>query len=239
MGNQQVSGEKRITKVIGHRGWPTRHPDNTLAGIAAAAVVADLVEIDIRRSADGELVLSHDPVLGGLVICETPWPVLAELDLGGGAGPTTLNEVLAIAGSFSLNLEVKNVPFEPGYERDWGIAKEVAAKARAGDLLSSFDWPTADQMHTTRIELESGLLVERGGSVADAVEHALRMGHRYVIPHVLQATPAAIAAALATGLEVIVWTVNQPDQMRAFSEMGVAGIVTDDPGLAGEVLRPT
>ena len=46
--------------VIGHRGFPSRHPDNSLAGIAAAlAVGADGVEVDIRRSADGVWVCHH------------------------------------------------------------------------------------------------------------------------------------------------------------------------------------
>ena len=58
-------------KVIGHRGWPTRYPDNVLEGIAAALEVADMVEVDVRVSGDGHLVLSHDPVLGGLPVAET------------------------------------------------------------------------------------------------------------------------------------------------------------------------
>src|SRR5690606_37246920 len=53
-------------EVWGHRGWPARYPDNTVAGIRAAAAVAVGVEIDVRRSADGRLVLAHDPDVAGL-----------------------------------------------------------------------------------------------------------------------------------------------------------------------------
>ena len=81
--------------VVGHRGWPRRFPDNTLTGFLAASAVADAIELDVRRSADGKLVLSHDPTLAGLVVSETPWSVLAELDLGDGHKPALLDEALA------------------------------------------------------------------------------------------------------------------------------------------------
>jgi len=69
--------------VIGHRGWPTRYPDNVIEGIAAALEVADMVEVDVRVSGDHHLVLSHDAALGGLPVVETPWAILAGVDLGG------------------------------------------------------------------------------------------------------------------------------------------------------------
>ncbi|MDH3462835.1 MAG: glycerophosphodiester phosphodiesterase family protein, partial [Acidimicrobiia bacterium] len=60
-------------RIIGHRGFPARFPDNTLAGFLAAALVGDGIEVDVRRSKDGKLVLSHDEVLGGHVVPETSW----------------------------------------------------------------------------------------------------------------------------------------------------------------------
>ena len=94
--------------VVGHRGWPTRFPDNTLSGLLAAADVVDAVEIDVRRSADGKLVLAHDPLLGGLVVSDTPWSTLMELDLGDGHHPILLDEALAALPGTPVQLEVKN-----------------------------------------------------------------------------------------------------------------------------------
>ncbi len=221
-------------KVIAHRGWRTRHPDNTLAAISAARGVSDLIEIDVRRSSDGELVLSHDPILGGLVVCETPWAVLRELDLGDGEGPATLEEALAISAHTPLNLEVKNDPVEPGFEGDFAIADEVADLARPGDLLSSFHWPTVD--HIRRSEIETGLLVDEGGSVDAAIEHAEAHGHRTIIPHDSLADHSTVDRLLKLGFEVVVWTINKPERIRELHRWGVAGVVTDDPGLARDVV---
>ena len=112
--------------VVGHRGWPRRFPDNTLTGFLAASAVADAIELDVRRSADGKLVLSHDPTVAGLVVSETPWSVLAELDLGDGHKPALLDEALAALPDTPVQLEVKNVPDQPGFEPDHRLALEAA-----------------------------------------------------------------------------------------------------------------
>ena len=61
-----------LPAIVGHRGWPARFPDNTLAGFLAVTAVADAVELDVRRSADGKLVLAHDPILQGLEVAVKP-----------------------------------------------------------------------------------------------------------------------------------------------------------------------
>src|SRR5262245_18224751 len=115
--------------VVGHRGWPARFPDNTLAGFAAAAAVADAVETDIRRSSDGKLILSHVPLLGGLPADTNPWSLLAEVDLGEGHRPVLLDECLASLPGFPVMLEVKNMPHEPGFEPDHRVGLVTAARA--------------------------------------------------------------------------------------------------------------
>ncbi len=104
--------------IVGHRGWSSRFPDNTLAGFLAASAIADAIELDIRRSGDGKLVLSHDPTIGGLVVSETAWSVLAETDLGDGHKPALLDEALAALPDTPVQLEVKNFPYQPGFEPD-------------------------------------------------------------------------------------------------------------------------
>jgi len=96
--------------VVGHRGWPARFPDNTLAGFMAAASVADAVELDVRRSADGKLVLSHDPSIGGLPVSSHQWQELLELDLGDGHRPALLDEVVAAVPNLAIQFEIKNSP---------------------------------------------------------------------------------------------------------------------------------
>ena len=219
--------------IAGHRGWPTRFPDNTAAGITAALEAVGSIETDVRRTSDGVLVLSHDPVLASRVVCETLWEELAILDLGSGHHPVSLSELLAeIAGPHPLNLEVKNSPAEPGFEPDHLIALETAWSARSDDLLSSFYWPSMDAVRASSPAVATGLLLDDPVSMADAIAHARRMGHRAVIPNwkILMREPDSIASARRAGIHVASWTVNDPAVARKLFAAGVSVIITDDPG---------
>lgn len=219
-------------KVIGHRGWPTRYPDNVLEGIAAALEVADMVEVDVRVSGDQHLVLSHDPALGGLSVTETAWAALAEVDLGGGFHPASLEQLLERFPASRFNLEVKNSPGEPGFDAEHGGALRTAALARPGDLLSCFFWPTMDAIRLDFPNVATGLLVDSNGDVAGAVDHALAKGHVAIVPNwelALRSGPACQIAAEA-GLTVAVWTLNDPSRVGELESIGVTAIITDDPG---------
>lgn len=218
-------------RVIGHRGWPARFPDNVLAGIEAAREVADMVETDVRRTLDGVLVLSHDPELGGKPVATTPWEELADLDLGGHA-PLTLFELLQAFPDFPFNLEVKNWPGEIGFDPDSRLALETAEMARPGDLLTCFYWPTVDQIKASHPDLDTGLLIDQGGDIDDAIGHALASGHSTLVPHWALALEQGKAVRRATEreLDIAVWTLNDPGMISAFSRLGVGAIITDDPG---------
>src|SRR5690606_14585398 len=119
-------------------------PDNTLRGFLAAAEVADGVELDVRRSGDGKLVLSHDPWMKGLLVGQTSWSQLCELDLGDGHHPALLDEVLAALPETPVQLEVKNWPSDPGFEPDHRLALEAAERARPGDVVTGFNAETLE-----------------------------------------------------------------------------------------------
>jgi glycerophosphoryl diester phosphodiesterase len=226
-------------KVIGHRGWPTRYPDNVLEGIAAALEVADMVEVDIRVSGDRRLVLSHDPFIGGLAVAETQWSALAAVDVGGGFHPASLDQLLQRFPSSAFNLEVKNFPGDPGFDPEHGGALRTAAQARSGDLLSCFYWPTMDAVRVGFPGVATGLLVDSGGDFAAAVDHALAKGHVAVIPQwelALRSGPSCQIAAEA-GLTVAVWTLNDPSRVGELESIGVTAIITDDPGELRRAVR--
>lgn len=218
--------------VIGHRGWPTRFPDNTLAGFIAASDVADGVELDVRRSADGKLVLSHDPVLGDLPVSGTRWSELGELDLGDGHHPALLDETLAALPNTPLQLEVKNLPIEPGYEPDHRIALEVAERARPGDIVTSFNPDSLAAVRRVFPDVATGLCVPAAFAFDQSVKHCLDAGHVALVPeHTL------VTGEINADLQVYPWTVNEPDRVIELVELGVAGIITDDPGQMAETLQ--
>jgi glycerophosphoryl diester phosphodiesterase len=222
------------TAVIGHRGWPARFPDNTLSGFIAAADVADGIEFDVRRSKDGKLLLSHDAKLVGHTVSDTPWSVLAELDLGGGHHPVLLDEALAALPETPVQLEVKNMPFEPGFEPDHRLALETAERARPGDTVTGFNPEMLNAVRRVFPEVATGLAIVACTDLDEAVKDCLEAGHRALVPH-----HSLVTEEVTSDIEFYPWTVNDPTRARELVELGVAGIITDDPGLMSDILRRT
>lgn len=217
---------------MGHRGWPALYPDNTLSGFLAAAAVADAVELDVRRSSDGKLILAHDPVLGGLHVVETPWSVLCELDLGQGHHPALLDEILAALPSTPIQLEVKNSPIDPGFEPDHRLALETAERARPGDIVTGFNRDTLAAVRRVFPNVATGLAIPAWSALDEGVKHCLDAGHAALVPD-----HSLITAGLRVELDVYPWTVNDVSRARELLDFGVTGIITDDPGLIATTLR--
>lgn len=219
---------KPRVEVVGHRGYPARYPDNTLAGLIASAPSVDLVETDVRRSGDGKLVLSHDPRLGRLEVATRPWSELAEVDLGGGHRPALLDEALAALPDTGFQLEVKNLPFEPGFEPDHRLALETAERARPGDMVTSFNPETLAAVGDVFPGVVTGLCLAAGGDVVEAIRMCAGGGHRVLVPSA--AYPVGeLARAVEARLAVYPWVVDDAEQVRELVAIGVSGIITDDP----------
>lgn len=218
--------------IVGHRGWPARYPDNTLAGFTAASDVADMVELDVRRCGDGRLVLAHDAALGGLLVAETPWSILSELDLGDGHHPALLDEVMAALPEIPIQLEVKNLPIDPGFEPDHRLALETAERARPRDIVTSFNPETIAAVRRVFPDVATGQAIQAPVDVLTAVKHCLDEGHSALVPN-----HAQITQAIDVEIDVYPWTVNEPARARELVEFGVTGIITDDPGLIRDTFR--
>ncbi len=217
------------------------YPDNVLEGIAAAFEVADMVEVDVRVSGDGHLILSHDPAIGGLEVSQTSWDALSKLDLGGGFHPASLDELLERFPMSPFDLEVKNSPGEAGFDPDHRVALQTASRARPGDLLTSFFWPSMDALRVAFPDVATGLLVDADWDLTVAIDHALAGGHLAVLPHwelALRSGPACQIASEA-GLTVVVWTLNDPSRVDELESIGVTAIITDEPGQLRRALVET
>ena len=119
--------------VIAHRGASAAFPENTLAAFAGAvAQGADGVELDVRRTADGRLALSHDDTLAdGRVVAETAWADLPE-------AVTDLASALDACASLAVvNTEIKNWPDDKDFDPTEALAADVVALlAERGELDS-------------------------------------------------------------------------------------------------------
>ncbi len=222
--------------VIGHRGWPSRFPDNTLAGFLAASSVAGAVEVDVRRSSDGKLVLSHDPELGGIGVADHPWSVLGEVDLGDGHRPALLDEAIAAIPGTSFQFEIKNMPHEPGFEPDHRLALEAAERARPGDIVTSFNWQTLGAVRRVFPDVATGVLADGRGDIDLAIDECFDVGHPALVPSAFLPT-LGLARAIESGLAVYPWVVDDPERVIELAGLGVSGIITDDPAVVASALR--
>jgi glycerophosphoryl diester phosphodiesterase len=214
--------------IFAHRGDRVAERENTIAAFRSAAEAgAAGVELDVRRTADGHLVVHHDAVIGGLgAICEIE---LSHLRRNAPWLPT-LTEAVAACTDIWVNVEVKNHPDDI----DWDPDREVADMLgdvieQTGIIVSSFDWETVAA--TSAVGWPSAYLVDSG--LEAAIARAGDAGIRAVNPRAdLVDSPTGaelVAAAAADGLWLMTWTVNDEDQGRRLRDLGVQVIFTDDP----------
>ncbi|GMA15223.1 glycerophosphodiester phosphodiesterase (plasmid) [Deinococcus metallilatus] len=213
--------------LLGHRGSPRQHRENTLRSFQAALDGGlDGVEFDVRRLADGTLVVHHDERLFD------GWR-LADLTRGQLAPHPvpTLEEVLAWAADTGayLNVELKYESWWP----DDRAARTAKLLRRYGLLpsavVSSFNPLVLAALRQAAPEVERGLLFDRAPDVMPHV--AARLGVSALHPRWHLVTPALVETARTRGWRVNVWTVNDPEFARHLLQLGVDGLIGDDPGV--------
>lgn len=248
---------------IAHRGSSGIAPENTVAAVEVAlAQRASFVEVDVQRSADGELVIMHDTTLTRTTDAEevfpdrAPWAVadftlaeLRQLDAGSwfsddfaGEPVPTLREVVDALGQRSgLLLEFKSPELYPGIEAD--IAKELSAipgylpGALAGDRLvvQSFNHVSMRTFHDLRPDIPVGLLY---GYRPTEPELVAASGWVDQINPSYRVTDGALVERVhELDMTISVYTLNTGRLMRQYIDLGVDGIITDYPSVLREILR--
>jgi glycerophosphoryl diester phosphodiesterase len=234
--------ERRRPAVIAHRGASRAHPENTLAAFAGAASLgAGWVEFDVRRTADGALIIHHDAALpDGRVLIET---VRADLPP---SVPTLVETLELCAGrGLSVNVEIKSDPREPDFDDGYAVAELVApllaadpafTNGTAGHLVTSFDHRCLDRVREVAPSLRTGQLAFDITDVERLMQRAVAAGHVAVNPWDPFVDERFMALAREAGLEVYPWTVDDPERLRALIALGVDGIITNVPDVLRDVL---
>lgn len=215
--------------VLGHRGASISHRENSLDALSAAAAVgADGVEIDVRRSADDVLVLHHDARLddGRLIRSLTAEALSPEV-------PTLVEAFEATEGLF-LDIEIKNSPTDPDYDAEHGISLAVAGLVNAFDaghrsLISSFDIDSVLRIGEVDPDLALAWLTFGQADPASLIARAEAHGLRAISPKDNLVDAGFVRRAHDAGLQVFVWTVDDPDRARELAAIGADGIITNDP----------
>lgn len=221
-------------KRIGHRGAPAMAPANTMASfVAALSLGCDWVECDCRASKDGVVVLAHDDAVTDTagrrrVLAHHTARELAALDLGGGAGVPTLEELVTWAmGHVGVMADIK----ERGLEEPIGAALSLLEPEQV--II-----PGADDAGRARfralfpaLPLSLSLGRESGAELDRRLPHlhtdAVTLEHPLV-------TPERLAACHARGIAVYAWTVDDLPTMRRLLALGADGVISNRADLLAE-----
>jgi glycerophosphoryl diester phosphodiesterase len=241
----------RETLVFGHRGASAYAPMNTLpAFLLAAEQGAAGIELDVRRSSDGQLMILHDPVVdhttnGSGRVADLSYEALRELDAGAWFGPEftgtlipTLDEVFdALGGSLLINVEIKaESMFTDGIER---AVAETIRRHRLFDtvLVSSFNPLALRRFRAALPEVMIGYLHAPDiPFYLPALMSGLKHEARH--PYDSEVTRRYMDWAQRAGYAVNVWTVNDPVRAQVLRDLGVNAIITDRPDAIRAALAP-
>lgn len=226
-----------MTLVIAHRGASEARRQNTLEAFQlAVAMGADWVELDVRRSRDDVLIVSHDAHLpDGRFIVEHDYDELPEW-------LPTLAEALEACEGAKVNLEIKNEPVDPDYDAAHQISDATVGLALAfrdpEDLLiTSFNLDTVKRIRGVNGDIAVGFVT--GFDVLQIkmlLDAALEAEMDVIVPWDGTVDRRFIERAHGHDLPVYTWTVNHADRMRELIDMGIDGLITDVPDLARSVV---
>jgi glycerophosphoryl diester phosphodiesterase len=221
--------------VIAHRGASARRPENTLPAYELAIELgADMIEIDLHRTRDGAIVVTHDEELGGLggegEIADRTRAEIRGLDAGAGERIPDLDEVLDRFGQrIPFNLEIKQGTrgSYPGLEAAaWDAARGRGLEQRT--LFSSFYDPVLAALRELAPEARIGLLISRRFP-QEALKRARELGAEALHPEVSLVDRELVESAHGEGLVVYPFTVDAAGEMERLLALGVDGLFTNHP----------
>lgn len=215
--------------ILGHRGSPNNARENTIESFRIALDEgADGVELDVQITRDGVPVVFHDDEFAtGEKIGELTFAEMREVMHGLGAHVHTLDEVLReLAGKGFVNIEVKT-------HRSEAEIVAIARKAMPKEtfLFSSF----LPEVVATYRKLASDVPAIWIVAEEMSLEHALDVVHK-INGSGIAFYHELITAELAGFFKIhnvplFTWTVNDLAEFRRVIELGVSGVITDEPGL--------
>lgn len=231
-------------QVTSHRGFSHDVPENTLPAIEKAIEEqADFVEVDVRVTGDGELVLLHDNNLKRTAgvskkIWDITYPEIAELDAGSwlskefaGIKIPTLREVFELSkGKVMLNLDLKYRTEEEE------LAEKVVALIREYEMewqcvVTSTSLKCLEKVKELNTDIRTGYITYQiySGLYENEAVDFFSMKYNLV-------SKGVVRQVHKKGKEIHVWTVNSKTEFERLERIGVDNIITDNPAYAKQVL---
>ena len=234
--------------IVAHRGAAGIAPENTLASFREAIRHgADWLEFDVRLTGDGVPVVIHDPTLKRTTTGRGPvrsrtLGEIRRLDAGSwyderfsGERVPTLDDVLKLGSKTRLNIEIKSncAPASEAAEAVWSRVRDGGLQDRT--LITSFDIDILKALRELDRQVPLGFPWQSG--LRDPVRRALSLKCRMMLFEVGGLSEKKVRRCREVGLDVWVYTVNEPEEMQRVMDLGVDALVTDRPDLLARLLH--
>ncbi len=240
-----VIAQTKSVVAISHRGEHLHHPENTIPAFEEAIRVgADFIEVDVRTTADGKLVLSHDDTLdrctnGAGPVAKMTFEEIERLDAGIKKGPEfkgtrvpTFDEVLALAhGHIGVYVDLKSATAQAIVDaiqkRD--MVDRVVIYRGGIPLLKEI------QQIDPRLKVmpESHNMEQVNAAIAQLHPKVIAFGASDFLPDIIRATKAGGALIYVDRMG----KTDAPEGWQSAIDDGADGIQTDLPGPLVEYLR--
>ena len=245
--------------AIAHRGSRLLWPENTLVAFQGAIDLGyRYMETDLHMTSDGVLVAFHDDTLeritdGSGSVSSVSWDELSRLDAaynfaphegfprrGSGITVPRLDELMGTFPGVRLTLDLKQEGLEDAladFLSQGGLEDQVIVGSFSGRRLARFRRASSGRVATSAGPAETLALwtAARVGRSLRTRADALQIPEEFAFVNLPDGK--LLEAAGAAGLQVHVWTVNDPAQMSRLLDSGVHGIITDRPDTLKQLLQ--
>lgn len=232
--------------AFAHRGGAGDHPENSLPAFAAAVAQGyTYLETDVHVTADGVLVAFHDDVLDRVTdragtISQLPWDEVAQARIAGTERIPLLEELLEAFPAARVNIDPKS---DGAVAPLAGLLLRMGAVSRVG--IGSFSDRRLAEMRARcgpRLVTSLGpkgiarlMGAARGVPVGRLPAPCAQVPVRH--GRVVITDRRFVEACHRRGMQVHVWTVDDPEEMERLLDLGVDGLMTDRPAVLREVLE--
>ncbi|WP_209306383.1 glycerophosphodiester phosphodiesterase [Blastococcus sp. CT_GayMR19] len=235
--------------AMAHRGGAIEHLENTMPAFQACVDLGyRYLETDVRATADGVLVAFHDPTLARVTdrsgrVEHLRWAEVAEARIGGREPILRLEDLLGAWPDVRFNLDIKAAGVLSSLVRlvrrmdvvdricvgSFSDARIAAARRLFGPAVCTSLGPRG--VAALRLSSYSPRAANLMRIQAGCAQVPLQLGGRALVDE------RFVAAAHERGLQVHVWTVDDPAECTAMLDLGVDGIMTDRPAMLRELLE--
>ncbi|MFB5660363.1 glycerophosphodiester phosphodiesterase [Alteribacillus sp. HJP-4] len=239
--------ERKQMTTVAHRGASGYAPENTMAAFDKAVdMKAEMIELDLQMSEDGELVVIHDTTVdrttdGSGAVEDLTYEAMRELDAGSffdeefaGEPIPTLGEVLdEYRGKIGILIEIKSPSLYPGIEQK--VADELTARNlhRPNNdkiMVQSFDHDSMKTFHSILPSVPVGVLLSYSDDgISDEQLSEFKEYAEAVNPAKDMMDEELVERIHNEGMETYPWTVRDRESADYLLELGVDGIITDYP----------